>query len=123
MNNRQRTGSDGTWISLRPRGWEAVRDRSPAEQVAWQVLSIEESIERQLLPLPQENVLELTYEDLTERPRDVAELVRGSLTTQGYATRLRREMPNRFKASASQGPSEGRTEVEAAIKRLQERGS
>lgn len=116
------TGSDETWISLRPRGFEAYLDRAPAEQAAWQVLAIESTLSRQLEQVPEANVVELDFDDLARRPGAVLERVRTALETQGRPVPRRRQPPAGFTPGRAADGSARRVEVAAAIERIRADG-
>jgi hypothetical protein len=116
------TGSDESWISLRPRGFEAFLDRAPAEQVAWQVLSIEKGLTRQLEQLPEANVVEIDFDELARRPGAVLARVRTALETQGCSVPRRRQPPEGFTPDRAADRSSRRVEVSAAIERMRASG-
>jgi len=62
------TGDRSIWFSVKPPGWEALRELSPERQVAGQVLLTNRHIERSLQELPAENHLSFDYEDLCKDP-------------------------------------------------------
>ncbi|RLB77585.1 MAG: hypothetical protein DRH15_11115 [Deltaproteobacteria bacterium] len=65
------TGSDHHWVSVTPLGYEKLSNRSPLEQVAWQVATIEKNIEHDLSKGQMEKVIPVDYESLCEEPQKV----------------------------------------------------
>lgn len=112
------TGSVDTWISVRPRGFEAMLERTPEEQVAWQIVETDTRLRGHLERLPEANVVELTYDELIDRPAAVVDRVRHALERHGCTRPSSREPiaafgPGRVAAEPSQ-----RARIAAAIQRM-----
>lgn len=65
-------GNGAVWWSARPPNYEALKNLTPAEQVAGQVMALREKMELDLAALP-ERVLRVGYEDFCRAPETLIE--------------------------------------------------
>ena len=65
----ERYGSADAWGSLKPAGWQAQRERSPAEQVAWQIDRSRGRVREGLHAIDPARVRTVRYEDLCDAPQ------------------------------------------------------
>jgi hypothetical protein len=61
-------GDPAAWFSVRPPGWEALRDREPLYQVTGQVVATNQDIRDQLSRLPAECWIEVEHERFCREP-------------------------------------------------------
>lgn len=61
-------GDRSSWYSFKPEEYTALKDKSPIEQVAGQVVYTNNAIERELKLIPEKNVLKVTYENFCSSP-------------------------------------------------------
>lgn len=90
---RDRCSDEAEWFSLRPPGWEAVADATPAEQVAAQVALCERELDRATRAIGSHRVHALGYGQLCASPaaalRGVARFIGGSIIRRGLRGRPR----------------------------------
>ena len=77
LARRRHFGNDREWFSVEPPGHEAVRAKSPAFQVMWQVREIEAGIARFIAECSP-SAIEIDYEDLCRNPSAAMQSISGS---------------------------------------------
>ena len=71
-------GNAAAWWSAKPPNYEALKNLTPAEQVAGQVIALRERMEQDLAALP-ERVLRVHYEDFCREPEALIEQLRDTI--------------------------------------------
>lgn len=68
-------GHVGGWYSFKPPGYEGILELDPVHQAAWQVLETNAAVEEGLATVPEERVLNVTYEQFCRQPRQLLEQI------------------------------------------------
>jgi hypothetical protein len=71
-------GTPEAWYSVRPRRADDWEERSPAEQIAAQIRSVSESLNAASKAIDEAKWRDVSYRELCEAPRDLAESVAGA---------------------------------------------
>lgn len=74
------------WVSIKPQGYEKVLNKSPEEQVAYQVCAINSKLAEIWSRLPTENSMTVQYEEFCENPGYVYTKLRKKLSQHGYVS-------------------------------------
>ncbi len=74
-------GTQEEWASLKPKEYEWLKNEPYWRQVAGQVYFLEKAHTVQLLSLPQDTILDVTYEELCNNPQRIMEKIRLLLRT------------------------------------------
>src|SRR5262249_3337458 len=72
---QKKYGDAKHWWSMKPHGYEALKDLDPYEQIAGQVRQLHVDLEKQKNAVPASNVLEASYEQICADPRGFLERV------------------------------------------------
>jgi hypothetical protein len=99
LRGRQELCQRGSgWFSVKPPGYrEIMQQRAPEEQAAWQIEAIERAIDADANAVGAHRFLHVHYEDLTNRPREVLDMVAAFYQrATGIMLGKRCEVPNRF---------------------------
>jgi hypothetical protein len=92
-------GSLDQWISLKPSECGRLENEPCWTQAVAQVYYLEQSMTKQLQRLPNNNVLEVRYDELCDDPRAVLQRVEELLAAQGTRVAMRSDPPQSFKKS------------------------
>lgn len=104
------------WLSVRPPGWEQVKDESPARQAVAQVALTRQAIERDAQAIGADRLATVSYEELCAAPEAMAGQVQAFLASHGVDVETRHALPERFERSAaSSQDSSFRAELEQAV--------
>lgn len=104
------------WLSVRPPGWEQVKDESPARQVVAQVALTRQAVERDAQALGTDRLVTVSYEELCAAPEAVIRQIQAFLASHGVNVETRHALPARFERSAaSSEDSSFRAELEQAV--------
>jgi len=120
LRARESEGDAARWISVRPEGWENARSQAPAAQCAEQVRLIDAQIERDATrwSIPR---IEIEYDAVCERPRDVIDGAIEWLCEQGLSIERRGEIPERLERRAGRRlPPADEAVLEKALRRVRE---
>jgi LPS sulfotransferase NodH len=79
---RRAVGREDRWWGCRPPGAAALAGREPVDQVAGQLALTQRSIRAELVEIPSAKQLEVSYEELCDRPSGVWELLRSRIVAQ-----------------------------------------
>lgn len=106
-------GETSTWWSTYPPEYAALRERPAAEQIAGQVAGLSRVYAAQIAKVPADLVVEVSYDELCDRPAGVIETVRRRCRdVHGVAPDLLHAVPDRFERPQSRPP---RSEEEHAL--------
>ncbi|MFN3917683.1 MAG: sulfotransferase [Flavobacteriales bacterium] len=92
-------GESKYWYGIKPINYISIADKSPFDQIANQVLKVNEQIELQLDLLPEKNKLVVNYEDFCAKPRKVFFELREKLSLNGFEIEDKYESALNFKVS------------------------
>lgn len=112
-------GDTSVWWSTYPPDYATLREQPAAEQIAGQVAGLRRAYATLIAKVPAELVLDVSYEELCERPASVIEAVRGRCReVHGLGPALRHPVPDRFERSQARAPqSEEEEALAAALER------
>lgn len=71
----KRYGDPNIWWSIRPKDFKKMQEEEPLKQVALQFFDIEKAVLKGLEKIPSNKKIKITYEELTEKPREVKEKI------------------------------------------------
>ena len=77
-------GDAGKWWSVRPPNYEALCRLPPAEQIAGQVVSLQDRLTTDLARLPEERVMRIQYDSFCNAPDDLTSKIRSQLDNPAY---------------------------------------
>lgn len=72
---REFFGSIDKWYSFKPKEYELLKERTPIEQVAGQVVYTQQAIKKGLSEIELKNKLEVTYEEVCNAPKRVVQML------------------------------------------------
>jgi hypothetical protein len=99
LRGRQELCQRGSgWFSVKPPGYrEIMQQRAPEAQAAWQIAMIERAIDADANAVGAHRFFHVHYEDLTNRPREVLDMVAAFYQrATGTVLGKRCEVPHRF---------------------------
>jgi hypothetical protein len=120
LRARESDGDRAEWISVRPEGWDRLASEPPIVQCAQQVRLIDAQIDRDAsrLGIPR---LEIDYESVCDRPREIIDEALGWLEKQGVRNERRSEIPERLERRTGRRLSkEVESQLEMALERERE---
>ena len=84
-------GDSSDWLSVKPTNYEALAGLSPLEQVAGQVVALQEELASELRRLPDDRVLRVTYGEFCRKPEGLIDELRARWPDVGYRSPARTE--------------------------------
>ena len=118
-------GTQNSWTSVRPSGYQRIADKSPIEQVCGQIYYVERDMDRDSEETGIDRFFEVDYRRICTEPKAVLRDIREFYERRsGYSLRERYMVPDSFPYSDSQkvGESDMRA-LDSCLRRLQSVGA
>ena len=72
-------GDPEKWWSIKPINYKKIKDLTIAEQIAYQLVSLEEKMEYDLLKVSKDKIIKVSYEEFCQCPEMIVSLFKGIL--------------------------------------------